>query len=214
MAFIEERLLDCVERGADGGPAFSVTIFELANGFEARNANWSQDRRSFDVSYGITSFSDLEAVVNAFHAVGGNLDGFRFKDWSQYTIGDAANVAPQLIGTGDAIETTFQATKLYEFGSASYSKTILKLVAGTVGVYIDTGGGYALDGTASVNLNTGVVTPTATPGVGDLVGLIAEYDIPVRFNVSGRLNLNSVVVNSDGTVSSIPNVDLVEIRIA
>ena len=87
MAFIETRLLIDVERGADGGPEFSVTIFELANGFEARNLNWSQDRRSFDVSYGITTFANLEAVVDAFHAVNGNRDGFRFKDWSAYDMG-------------------------------------------------------------------------------------------------------------------------------
>lgn len=213
MTFFDVRLPEDVERGAETGPQFNSGIFSFANGHEARNRNRQQDRRTIDVGYGITTVAELEQVVSAFHVVGAQVDSFRFKDWAQFTIGNVVGPLPQLIGTGDAAVTIFQASKLYTFGSASYNKTITKLVSGTVSVYIDTtgvGNAYVLDGTAAVDLATGIITPTLVPGSGHLVGLVAEYDLHVRFN-QDELPLRSVVVNTDGTVASIPAVQLIEV---
>ena len=213
MAFIDARLPECVERGANSGPQFNTSVFGFANGNEARNRNRQQDRRAIDVSYGITTVSKLEEVAAAFHVAGGMADTFRFKDWAQFTIGNTIGPAPQLIGTGDGALTTFQASKLYTFGGANYNKTVTKLVSGAVSAYVDTTGtglSYVLDGGAGIDLATGVITPSSLPAIGTLIGLVAEYDLHVRFN-QDELPLNSVVVNQDGTVASIPSVELIEV---
>lgn len=220
MAFFDDiRLPIDVERGASGGPGFNTTIRALTNGFEKRNRNWSVARGRWDVGYGIDNKADLEGVINTFYAVNGMADGFRFKDWSDFQIGD--NITPdvttrQLIGTTDTVTANFQIFKRYTRGSTFFDRTINKIVVGTARLWVNnveiTEGAGA--GEFTIDNDTGIITlgSTLVAQSGTEVEILCEFDVPVRFNtdqleinVEGFFNIDSVI--------SIPSIDIIEIRV-
>ena len=80
MAFDEVRLREDVELGAEGGPRFKTTVLTLASGHEKRNIDWSEARGDWDVSYGISSRTDLASVIDFFWARQGRARGARSRD--------------------------------------------------------------------------------------------------------------------------------------
>lgn len=194
--FHEVRLPDDIERGAQGGPMFNTNVMQLDSGFEQRNINWEQPKGSWDISYGLMSMKDndldtyIELVRDFFYVRRGRAYGFRFKDWSDFEIGNWGNPVDdnQAIGLGDGVTTIFQVYKRYTSGdNLFFDRTIKKLVDGTVKVLIDNvvqTSGYTVDET------TGLITfgaaPAATGGIGSggkkLVSIACEFDTPVRFD--------------------------------
>lgn len=222
MAFHETRLPVDVERGALGGPTFKTRVLELESGFEQRNIDWAMPRAEFDLSYGLMSMDDttLETHVHAirdfFYARVGRAHGFRFKDWSDYQIGDKNNPTTdnQLIGLGDDATVLFQVFKRYTSGAINFDRTIRKLVAGSVSVLLD---GVVQVSGVTVDVNAATVTfdvaPASTGGTGpggeEIVQIACEFDIPVRFE-NDHLGI-SVLVFSSGSIPAIP---IKELRIA
>lgn len=213
MSFHEVRLPDDVERGATGGPGFKTRILELESGFEQRNIDWSQSRGRWDISYGLMQMEDdilethVHAVRDFFFARQGRAFGFRFKDWSDFEIGDYTNPTAdnQAIGIGDDATTIFQIFKRYTSGSINYDRLIKKLVSGTVVVLLDNvvqGAGF------TINLNTGEITFSVAPTAGQIVQVALEYDVPVRFD-DDNLKISVETFMSGG----IPPIPLIELRI-
>ena len=86
MAFIETpRLLDRVRLGYQAGPEFNTRVVLLDNGQEKRNQNWSHPRRRYTVPYTNITPTQYSELLAAFYAARGAAEGFRFKDWLDYT---------------------------------------------------------------------------------------------------------------------------------
>ena len=207
MAFHEVRFPDDISRGARGGPERRTRIVELASGDEERNSPWADSRRRYDAAYGIRRADDLAAVVAFFEARHGRLYGFRWKDWSDYKSclpSALPSATDQIIGEGDGNTTQFQLVKVYASGAQSYSRRIVKPVAGTVLLALD---GIAQGSGWSVDPSTGVVSFAAAPGNGVIVTAGFEFDVPVRFDTD-RLDV-TLDIERMGSIASIP---LVEIR--
>ena len=207
MAFHEIRFPDSISRGAKGGPERRTRIVELASGDEERNASWANSRRRYDVSYGVRRADDLAAVVAFFEARNGRLHAFRFKDWSDYKscLPSAAPAATdQIIGTGNGSATAFQMVKTYASGAQSWSRTILKPVAGTVTVSLN---GVPQGAGWSVNTTTGIITFTVAPTTGAVIRAGFEFDVPVRFDTDEL----PVTLDIERT-GSIPSIPLIEVR--
>jgi len=207
MAFHEVRFPDDISRGARGGPERRTRIVELASGDEERNSPWADSRRRYDAAYGIRRADDLAAVVAFFEARHGRLYGFRWKDWSDYKSclpSALPSATDQIIGEGDGSTTQFQLVKVYASGAQSYSRRIVKPVAGTVLVALD---GIPQGSGWSVDPSTGVVSFAAAPGNGVIVTAGFEFDVPVRFDTD-RLDV-TLDIERMGSIASIP---LVEIR--
>jgi len=180
--FHSVRLPDDIERGAVGGPAFKTSRSLLASGQQTTVRHWLQPLGGWDIGYGIQSLDDLEAVRNFFYARMGAGFGFRFKDWSDFT------VARQEIGTGDAAQSVFQMFKRYSDGTFDFDRTLTRLVATTVQTWVNSvplteGGGF------SVDLDTGLITYVVTPAAGHLVEAACEFDNPCQF-VKDDLNID------------------------
>jgi len=207
MAFHEIRFPDNISRGARGGPERRTQVVELASGDEERNASWANSRRRYDVAYGIRRTDDLAAGVAFFEARNGRLHGFRYKDWADYKSSlPSLAITPtdQQIGIGTGSLTTFQLVKRYTSGAQSWTRTIVKPVAGTVLVALGTVEqltGWTLDTT------TGVVTFTTAPGNGIIIRAGFEFDVPVRFDTD-MLDV-TLDIERLGSITSIP---LLEIR--
>jgi uncharacterized protein (TIGR02217 family) len=109
----------------------------------------------------------------------------------------------QALGTGDGATTAFQLVKRYESGAQTWTRRIVKPVAGTVRV---ARAGVEATSGWSVDVATGVVTFAAAPA-GVLVTAGFEFDVPVRFDAD-RLDV-TWDLDRLGSIASIP---LVEVR--
>lgn len=167
MPFLESRPLDKIALGAQGGPAFSTDIVSVQAGYETRNRNWAQARHRFEVGLVARPMSQFAAIRDAFIALGGRADGFRWKDWTDYQValaeGDphplhgALQVGTAGFGYG---VPTYQLRKLYTSTPLTYLRDIRKPVAGSLtlrrgGVNVTAG---VAAGNYGVDTATGIVT--------------------------------------------------------
>ena len=165
MAFIETQFPTDISRGATGGPGFVTDVIVMNSGFEQRNSNWEDSRCTFDVSHGVKSQAQHDILVAFFRVMKGRSNGFRFKDWSDFTASGSE-------GIFTAIDAThFQMTKRYTTAGNNHDREITKPVTGTVAV---TGGTVS-----SINYTTGIVTMTT----GTPTSWTGEFDVPCRFDI-------------------------------
>jgi len=169
MAFIEQRLLDCVSFGTSGGPTFATRKVSLRSGITRRNPLRSRPLYRFNIIYRNLMPEDHAGVIAAFNACYGGVHAFRLKDWSDFT---ATNELLAVTGTGAS--QNVQLTKTYTFGSQSVVRAIRKPVAGTVTM---TANGSPIS--VSLNATTGIATLTASNG--SALRWTGEFDVPVMF---------------------------------
>lgn len=212
MSFHEVRFPTDIARGAQGGPERRTDVVVLGSGFEERNSRWADSRRSYNAGYGVKSLDDLHAVIAFFEERRGRLYSFRWRDHADHKScapGAVPSPLDQAIGTGDAIETSFQLMKTYGAAHAPWARTISKPVAGTVRVAVagaeqDEGADFTVDAA------TGVVTflPGHVPGAGAAVTAGFEFDVPARFDTD-KLEINLQGFRS----GAIPHIPIVEVRL-
>lgn len=170
MSFIEERLLDCVSYGTQGGPTFLTRRVGLKSGVIRRNPLRSRPLYRYIIVYRNLRPADHVEVVNAFNACFGGAFSFRLKDWFDFRAKDEPLSA---LGTGSP--QTLQLRKLYTFGGQTVARPIRKPVPGTVTL---TSNGAPLVPSA-IDYTTGMVTFTTTAG--HVVRWSGEFDVPVMF---------------------------------
>lgn len=93
IPFDDVRLPVDIEQGSAVGPMFQTTIVPLSSGSEQRNADWSQEKLSADISYGVMAKQNPHDVADSFASVMrfyrarmGRWRGFRFRDWSDFQV--------------------------------------------------------------------------------------------------------------------------------
>lgn len=210
MAFHEIRFPANLSFGSIGGPERRVEIVSLVNGFEERNSPWAHSRRHYDAGLGLRSLDDVARLVAFFEARGGQLHGFRWKDWADYKSGlPSAEVSDldQLIGVGDGKTRVFALRKHYPSGAEGYWRPIVKPVAGSVRVSLARrpmveAEAWELDATRGEIRFLDPVPEGAELRAG------FEFDVPVRFD-SDRIAV-SVASFQAGDVPMVP---IVEIRL-
>jgi uncharacterized protein (TIGR02217 family) len=168
-----------ISYGSSGGPGFRTLVFSGHGSYEQRDIAWDVAKARYNVGYGIRDTSDMNIVRAFFYEMRGRAIGFRYKDWSDYTLTD------ENIGTGDGADATWQIIKTYG-ATNPYVRTIKKIVAGTLSVKVN-GSTVALGGGSSqvsANLNTGILTFGASviPALGHAITVTCEFDVPVRFD--------------------------------
>jgi len=208
MTFHEIRFPTAIAFGSTGGPERKTEIVALGSGYEERNAVWASSRRRYEVGSGVKTLDDLQAVIAFFEARLGRLYGFRFKDFADFqSCAPASAIAPtdQALGTGDGATRTFQLVKLYASGPSSWSRAIVKPVAGSVRVAVN---GVEVTGPVSVDTTTGVVTFTTAPAAGAAITAGFAFDVPARFDT------DALVVNlASFAAGECPSIPIVEIRV-
>jgi len=154
-----------------GGPEFSTGIVATAAGLEQRNQNWETARGRWQLGERHIKKAAKAALLAFFRARRGSLQGFRFRDWTDYEVaGEAFDPA----GARDV-----QLVKTYDDGSGyAYVRTIAKPRGSTVAL---TRGGSPY-GYASVDEATGILTlnPDSEATI-----QYAYAENPARINTSG-----------------------------
>ena len=184
MAFHEIRFPANLSFGSLGGPERRTEIVSLTNGFEERNTPWAHSRRRYDAGLGLRSLDDVAELVAFFEARGGQLHGFRWKDWADFKScapSRAPGMGDQMLAHGDGVGTQFRLQKEYVSGPARYVRPILKPVRGTVLVAV---GGDPLREAMDWEMDyaTGALTFAVAPAPGAPVTAGFEFDVPVRFD--------------------------------
>jgi len=179
MAFIESpRFPERIAYGALGGPVFSTTVVAAASGREARNQNWQYPRHEWDVSQGLNSQADFQTLRAFFLAVGkGRRNGWRFKDWADYTAAHSGAEAGVVSGL---TSTTFQLVKRYTSGAQTQDRLITKPVAAGFELK-DSGSTLTLTTDYTLDATTGIVT-TAIGRTAANLTWSGEFDVPMRFD--------------------------------
>tara|TARA_R110000772_G_scaffold30806_12_gene76530 strand:+ start:253 stop:885 length:633 start_codon:yes stop_codon:yes gene_type:complete len=203
MAFHDVQLPVEVEQGAMGGPSFKTTVLELSSGFEKRNIDWQRTRGDWDVSYGIRNKAGQEAVLAFFYARQAKAHTFRFKDWTDFEIGDDVTDAEQEIDIADGVRDKFQIVRRYTDAGATFDREITRPVA-PVRVFFDSVEQFA---GFTVDIATGVVDFTVAPTAAVSIGIICEFDIPVRFDID-HLDLRAFTADA----YSLPALPIKEVR--
>jgi len=198
MAFLEEQFPTSISYGSSGGPKYSTTIATVNSGFEQRNINWTDARCEYIVNQAVRTEQQINELVAFFRTVKGMGIGFRYKDWTDY------KATGEALGVGDGIMASFQMKKVYTFGTgATYDRIIKKPVAGSISVYVD----GILDGTATVDITTGIITFPVAPVLNSIITADFEFDVPARFgNDSMNITLDFALI------STWSNITVLEIR--
>jgi uncharacterized protein (TIGR02217 family) len=211
MAFIESpRFPEGISYRSTGGPAWKTQVVQTSSGREQRTQTWQESLRRWDALNGTRSDADLDQLQAWFLVSAGMANGFRWKDWKDYsavTANSSGIVNSTGLGTGTA---SGQLYKRYSVGSNTQVRKIAKPVAGTVKVYKN--GVLVLAGTSSgqcsVNSTTGVVTFYGTaPTTSDSLTWTGEFDVPVRFDT------DTFSASYDDLNASSVSLPVVEIRL-
>ncbi len=209
MAFHEIRFPANLSFGSVGGPERRTEIVTLQNGHEERNTPWAHSRRRYDAGVGLRSLDDVETLIAFFEARGGELNGFRWKDWSDYKSCPASKTPSpldQVIGLGDGVQTVYQLVKTYRSGQQTYTRPIVKPVLGSVLVAVaEDPKVEGLEFTADPA--TGQITFADPPALGAQITAGFEFDVPVRF-ATDRIQ-TSVASFQAGDVPAVP---ILEVR--
>lgn len=213
MGFHEVDFPQDIGYGTAGGPGFSTEIIEVDSGAEQRIANWSAPRHQWNAAYAVRSYAQLQTLKNFFAARLGSANGFRFKDFFDFTSavdGKSSHTKDDVsLGFGDTSEDQFQLVKKYGSSPVRTFK-VTKPVNGTVLIAFD-GVAKTLGADYTVNDATGVVLFTTIPGSGVDVTAGFQFDKPVRFAEDvGELLAASYDNFGSGSISEIPLIELID----
>jgi uncharacterized protein (TIGR02217 family) len=209
MSFHEVRFPTNISFNSTGGPAYSTNITELDSGAKIRLARWNNALRTYNIAYGIKKKADLATVIDFYLARQGPVNGFRYKDWLDFTTGvnhtGQHSATDYQIGLGDGSTTTFQLVKKYTSGAYTKTRTITKPVEGTVLIAFD---GATQESGWSVDTTTGIITFTSAPDEDVVITAGFKFDTPVIFADDKVLENMSIDSFKTGSVNSISLVEL------
>src|SRR3990167_3480012 len=109
MSFIETpRFITSQNYGSAGGPTWSTDVVIYDNGARYVNANWSQQLFRADLKHVVKNITDVINIYEFFLAMQGRANGFRFKNWFDFTSASNGRATPAstdvTIGTGDGAD--------------------------------------------------------------------------------------------------------------
>ena len=139
----------------------------------------------FNIVNGIKTKVELDDIITFFRNVKGRAYGFRFKDWSDYS------VLGQKIGEGDGEKTRFQLIKSYVVNNNVYVRKITKPVLSSAKAYIS----GVETGDFNVDLTTGLLNFNTPIADGAKLEVDFEFDVPVRFD-SDVLEISMASLNT------------------
>ncbi|MDZ4253210.1 MAG: DUF2460 domain-containing protein [Sulfuritalea sp.] len=193
MSFIETPVFpQTIAIGSKFGPGYSTSIARNLGGFEASNQNYSMPLHEGDVSYGVRSQAELDELLAFFHGVAGMHNGFRFKNYNDFSATAAQGTLTVIVA-----DTTWQMGKTYTLGAISRLRNITKPLA--TGITFTGGGAYTYSTVTGIVTKTSGANPTSWAG---------EFDTPVRFNIDKMLPQWETFEQYD--LGSIP---IIEVRI-
>ena len=174
MAFTETRYLDgLIAEGSERELVDSSQRIELGSGKVVTIQRWSEPLWRYKIQTIPLTLAQRKTIEDLF-AAGIYVDGFRFKDWLEYST------------TGEVINAVSGSSEVWQlsYDTGLYTKTIKKPVDGTLTVYVS-GEEKTEDTHYTVDYTTGLITWVSGEHPGSLeVTADFEWDIPVFIDQS------------------------------
>lgn len=193
--FKEIRFPERISFGAVGGAGWLTDVVTLESGYETRNQVLAQPRGRWEVSHAARMPDDYHRLRAFFQAVRGRAYGFRFKDWTDYTVATTESAFIDSLGS----PTQKQLAKRYTFGSETFDRRLTKIVANTFSAV----GGSGL----SLNYDTGILSYSSLP-----TAFSCQFDVPVRFDVD-EMRAETIDKSGDDLIIGWSSIPIVEVRI-
>jgi uncharacterized protein (TIGR02217 family) len=203
MAFFEAQFPPDISRGMSGGPRFLTDKAFTAGGQRTTNRRSQYPLHEYSLAHPVQFGSEFDALRAFFYVVGGDADGFRFKDWSDYQ-GTQSNTSATLI-TG----SVYQLNKRYTFGSRTFTRPIYKPVAGAQVFRTRAAVVTDITGTTAVDLATGRATVSGHTG-GDTYAWAGQFDVPAAFRDPAAV---FQVLGGSRMLTEWPSIEIEEIRL-
>lgn len=151
-------------------PASHTSIKEAVSGKESRGSYMLYPRWKWKLTYDIlrqaVAYAELQSLMGFFLSRRGAFDDFLYTDPTDYT------VTAQAFGTGDGVTTQFQLLRTV----GGYSEP-MQSINGTPTIYVAGTPTSAF----TIDVNTGIVTFTAAPTLGQALTWTGSYYFRVRF---------------------------------
>ena len=179
MACYEIRFPTNVSYGAVGGAGWSTRVTGSDGGYTMQQAMWSVPRGRWTISHELRTPEEWHELI-AFHRIMmGKLHGFRFQDWSDYTVDTGAGGLAQGSDTALQLYKAYRVTDDASGITQESQRIIVKPQPYTVTIYYD---GTAMDPQPAIDYTTGLVT-VAPPASGHGYAWTGNFDVPVRFDI-------------------------------
>ena len=203
MAFFEQQFPPQISAGMSGGPRFFTDKAFTAGGQRITNRRTQYPLHEYSLAHPVRSGVLFDQLRAFFYVVGGDADGFRFKDWSDYKA-DTTNTSATLISG-----SVYQLNKLYVFGSRTFTRPIYKPVSGALIYRTRAGVTTDITGTTTVNATNGQITVTGHMS-GDTYAWAGFFDVPAAFR-----NPEAVfqVLGGPSMLTEWPSIEIEELRL-
>lgn len=155
---------------------WSTSVVKTQSGKRWVNKNWPYPLHKYDVGQAVKSNEDFENVRSFFYVVGGQYDGFRFKDFADFLLTHSNS---RLVETSGS-PTEWQIARIYSVGGREFIRPIYKPVSAAGMAVQRTRSGVKSTATVSVDYTTGIVD-IAGHQSGDTYTCLGEFDVPVAF---------------------------------
>ena len=172
MAFREILFPPRISANASGGPRFITSKAYTRSGRRAVNSDALYPIHEYTISHPVRTGDGFNELRAFFYIVGGDKDGFLFKDWTDY-VASSLNTSLTLVSG-----SVYQLNRTYTFGSDTYVRPIYKPAAGAI-VFRDRSGAVST-ASATVDATTGRATISGHVE-GDTYTWSGQFHVPVAF---------------------------------
>lgn len=203
MAFFEAQFPPCVSVNMTGGPRFFTNKAYMVGGQRISNRLAQYPLQEFSLAHPIKPEDEFEELRAFFYVVGGDADGFRFKDWSDYAVTAAQSSTTLVSGS------VYQLNKKYVFGSRTFTRPIYKPRAGVQVFRTRSGTTTNITGTSTVITTTGQLEVSGHVG-GDVYTWSGEFDVPAVFKDPAAVFR---VLGGARMLTDWPSIEIEEIRL-
>jgi uncharacterized protein (TIGR02217 family) len=203
MAFFEQQFPPEISVNMTGGPRFLTSKAFMSGGQRISNRRSQYPLHEYSLAHPVQRGSEFEQLRAFFYVVGGDADGFRFKDWSDYTVAAAQSSATLITGS------VYQLNKKYTFGSRTFTRPIYKPLSGAQIFRTRSGGTTNITGTSTVVTTSGQVEVTGHVG-GDVYTWSGKFDVPAAFRDPGAVFR---VIGGSAMLTEWPSIEIEEIRL-
>jgi len=172
MAFLNIRLPVNISYGASGGPVFSTTTAIAKNKTEIRTVNYQTPYRKYNVSLASCNAEQIEKIISFFNVCKGRAYGFRFRDWSDYTVKNS------LTNITESGVNSIKLYRLYSIDQYTMERRVTKPINGTLIVKKNN----VITRSYVADYDNGVLSFQETLPIGTVISTSFEFDVPVRFD--------------------------------
>ncbi len=182
MAFFEARFPTNVSYGAIGGAGWSTRVVDTDGGYTFRQAMWVDPRGKWTIDHELRTPAEWAELITFHRVMEGKLHGFRFLDWSDFTVEDSQlGLILNTTGTTMQMFKKYRVTDTATSAFQEYHRKILKPQPDgqlfPLTIFQD---GVEMVVQPTVDFATGIVSVSSTDG--HIYSWTGSFDVPVRFD--------------------------------